>query len=92
MINIVYNNYDHIIMICILQAHFNNYNILSMFKVAEGDKGINIIPERLPLKAGDCIIVDTSGIHGATDLLEGRRVQLGLVYEQKGFGAIDTFS
>lgn len=70
--------------------HFNNYNILSMFRLAEEDNGINITAERIPLKAGDCIIVDTSGIHAATDLLEGRRVQLGLVFEQKGFGAMDT--
>ena len=72
--------------------HFNNYNILSMFKLAEQGNVGNIKPERIPLKAGDCIIVDTSGIHGATDLVEGRRVQLGMVYEQKGFGATDTFS
>jgi ectoine hydroxylase-related dioxygenase (phytanoyl-CoA dioxygenase family) len=68
---------------------FNQYNIISMFKVAEEDNGVNIEPQRIALKAGDAIIVDTAGIHGATDLISGRRVQLGLVFEQRGFGATD---
>jgi hypothetical protein len=68
---------------------FNQYNIISLFKVAEENNGVDIEPIRIALKAGDAIIVDTSGIHGATDLISGRRVQLGLVFEQRGFGATD---
>lgn len=71
---------------------FNQYNIISMFKVAEEDNGVNIEPLRISLKAGDAIIVDTAGIHGATDLISGRRVQLGLSFEQRGFGATDKAS
>ena len=71
--------------------YYSMYNILSMFKVSEEDNGVDIKPKRICLKAGDAIIADTSGIHGATDLLSGRRVQLGLVYEQRGLGAADKY-
>lgn len=71
--------------------YYSMYNILSMFKVSEEDNGVDIKPQRICLKAGDAIIADTSGIHGATDLLSGRRVQLGLVYEQRGLGASDKY-
>lgn len=71
--------------------YYSMYNILSMFKLSEEDNGVDIKPERVCLKAGDAIIADTAGIHGATDLLSGRRVQLGLVYEQRGIGADDKY-
>lgn len=71
--------------------YFSMYNILSMFKVSEEDNGVDIKPIRVSLKAGDAIIADTSGIHGATDLISGRRLQLGLVFERRGFGAEDKY-
>lgn len=71
--------------------YFSMYNIISMFKVSEEDNGVDIKPVRVPLKAGDAIIADTYGIHGATDLLSGRRLQLGLVYESRGLGATDKY-
>ena len=71
--------------------YFSMYNILSMFKVSEEDNGIDIKPLRIPLKAGDAIIADTAGIHGATDLISGRRLQIGLVFESRGLSAEDKY-
>ena len=72
--------------------YFSMYNILSMFKVSEEDNGIDIKPLRITLKAGDAIIADTAGIHGATDLISGRRLQIGLVFERRGLGAEDKYA
>ena len=72
--------------------YFSTFNIISMFKIAEDNNDVDIAPVRLTLKAGDAIIADTYGVHGATDLLSGRRVQLGLVYDRRGLSAADKFS
>ena len=71
---------------------FSMYNIISMFKVSEEDNGVDIKPMRVPIKAGDAIIADTHGIHGATDLLSGRRLQLGLTYASRGLGPEDKYT
>jgi hypothetical protein len=42
-------------------------------------------PERqITGKAGDIIVADTRGVHGGTNLQEGYRLQLGLVYSGLG--------
>ncbi len=70
---------------------FSMYNIISLFKVAEEENGVDIKPERVVLKAGDAIIADTCGVHGATNIIEGRRLQLGLTYASRGSGAEDKY-
>lgn len=71
--------------------YFSMYNIISMFKVSEEDNGVDIKPKRVSIKAGDAIIADTHGIHGATDLLSGRRIQLGLTFASRGLGPEDKY-
>lgn len=71
--------------------YFSTYNPISMMRMVDEGLLSNVKPERLSLKAGQAIMADTSGIHGATNLLSGRRVQLGMVFEQRGYGAADTF-
>lgn len=64
---------------------FASFSHIGMFKIAEKFPEYNIKPQIVTLKAGDVIIADTNGMHAATNLLEGRRVQLGLVYGMRGY-------
>ena len=61
------------------------YGHIGLFKAAEQFPQFNIKPEIVTVKAGDVIIADTSGMHAATNLIDGRRVQLGLVYSMRGY-------
>ena len=64
---------------------YGNYGLLSVFKTSENFPELKIKPKLVPSKAGDVIITDTNGIHAATNLISGRRVQLGLVFGIRGF-------
>tara|TARA_B100000965_G_scaffold28469_1_gene21087 strand:- start:5582 stop:6658 length:1077 start_codon:yes stop_codon:yes gene_type:complete len=73
-------------------SHHNNkyhdsfaaFNYMGMFKFAESENSY-FEPVTVELKAGDAIITDTRGIHAATSLKKGRRVQLGLVYADRDY-------
>ena len=41
---------------------------------------------------GDIIITDTNGVHAATNLKSGRRIQLGLVFAIRGYSGEDLTS
>ena len=63
---------------------FNSYNYMGMLKLTE-DNYESFSPEIVPLNAGDAIITDTRGVHAATNLKKGRRVQIGQVYSDRNF-------
>ena len=63
---------------------FSSFNYMGMLKLSEENYG-SFSPEIVTLKAGDAIITDTRGIHAATNLNSGRRVQLGLVYSDRNY-------
>ena len=63
---------------------FAAFNHMGMFKFAESENSY-FKPVNIELKAGDAIIADTRGIHAATSLKKGRRVQLGLVYADRDY-------
>ena len=44
------------------------------------------------MKAGDAIIADTRGIHAATALNKGKRVQLGLVYADREYDMSNDYN
>ncbi len=64
---------------------YGNYGLIGMFKAAENFPDLKIKPKLLPLNAGDIIITDTNGVHAATNLKSGRRIQLGLVFAIRGY-------
>lgn len=64
---------------------YGNYGLLSIFKTSENFPELKIKPKLVPSKAGDIIITDTNGIHAATNLISGRRIQLGLVFGVRGY-------
>tara|TARA_B110000259_G_scaffold188479_1_gene247944 strand:- start:5276 stop:6370 length:1095 start_codon:yes stop_codon:yes gene_type:complete len=63
---------------------FSSFNFMGMLKLSE-DSYKSFSPDIVTLKAGDAIIADTRGIHAATNLNKGRRVQFGLVYSDRDF-------
>jgi len=63
---------------------YSFYNHIGMFKLSEKYPELKIKPKTVTLKAGDVIIANTNGIHGASNLIKGRRIQLGLVYGMRG--------
>lgn len=65
----------------------NSYSNLGMYRLCEEYPDFGWEPVEVPLRRGDAIIADTHGVHGATNLIEGRRLQLGLVYDCRGFDA-----
>ena len=64
---------------------YSSYGHIGMFKLSEKYPELKIKPKTVTVKAGEIIIANTNGIHGASNLVKGRRIQLGLVYGTRGF-------
>ena len=63
---------------------FQTFSHMGMYKFAESENSY-FEPVTVEIKAGDAIITDTRGIHAATILKKGQRVQLGLGYGDRDY-------
>ena len=65
-------------------SNFHNYSPIAMEKMAKRYPELSSGEQRVTLKKGDLIIADTRGVHGASILNKGCRLQLGSTYAQLG--------
>lgn len=72
------------------RASYSHYNRLELAHLANDFPELCAHEKQVVGKAGDVIIADTRGIHGGTTLLEGYRLQLGMVFTGLGNHSIDA--
>ncbi|MDC0172521.1 phytanoyl-CoA dioxygenase family protein [Gammaproteobacteria bacterium] len=81
---------------------FTNYNKKYNFSFGFGKLAMTKMAKKFPHltspemlvtgKAGDVIICETRGVHGGSPLLEGHRLQLGMVFQALGTADIGNIS
>ena len=71
------------------RASYAHFSRMELAHLANDFNDMCMHEKQVTGKAGDIIIADTRGVHGGTNLMEGYRLQLGMVFTGLGNHSID---